>query len=390
MTQTRDYVAEAAALAAIFEADAAERDRAAGTPRPQRDLIRDSGLLRLMIPTEYGGLGATWPTTLLAVREIARADGSLAHLFGYHHLGVVTPHLIGTPEQRERFYSLTASHNWFWGNALNPLDTRTTLQRQTGQPARLSGTKSFCTGAQDSDVLLTSAIEPGRSQIAVAVLPTDREGITVHDDWDNMGQRQTDSGSVTFQDVAVFDDELLGPPGAGGSTFASLRTCITQLILSNIFLGVGLGAFEAARQYTRGLAKPLAGSTAERPTDDPYIVEHYGELWVGLSAAACLVDRAGDALQAAWERENALAPEERGQCAVAVSMAKVAAGRTALEVTSRVFEAMGARATAGRYRFDRFWRNVRTLTLHDSVDHKVREVGDWVLNERLPTPSFYS
>ena len=71
-------------------------------------------------------------------------------------------------------------------------------------------------------------------------------------------------------------------------------------------------------------------------------------------------------------------------------MGKVAAGRTALDVTSRIFEVMGARATSERYRFDRFWRNVRTLTLHDPLDYKVREVGDSVLNDRWPTPTFYS
>jgi alkylation response protein AidB-like acyl-CoA dehydrogenase len=51
---------------------------------------------------------------------------------------------------------------------------------------------------------------------------------------------------------------------------------------------------------------------------------------------------------------------------------------------------MGSRATGGTYRFDRFWRNVRTLTLHDPLDYKVREVGDFALNSRYPTPSFYS
>jgi alkylation response protein AidB-like acyl-CoA dehydrogenase len=59
-------------------------------------------------------------------------------------------------------------------------------------------------------------------------------------------------------------------------------------------------------------------------------------------------------------------------------------------VTSRVFEVMGARATSARHRFDRFWRNARTLTLHDPLDYKVREIGDWVVNGRYPTPSFYS
>ncbi|HYY88844.1 MAG TPA: acyl-CoA dehydrogenase family protein, partial [Chloroflexota bacterium] len=85
-----------------------------------------------------------------------------------------------------------------------------------------------------------------------------------------------------------------------------------------------------------------------------------------------------------------LTPEARGICAVTVSTAKLAAGRVALDVTSRMFEVMGARATMEQHRFDRFWRNVRTQTLHDPLDYKAREVGDWALNGRLPTPTFYS
>jgi len=205
-----------------------------------------------------------------------------------------------------------------------------------------------------------------------------------------MGQRQTDSGSVTFRDVLVYQDEMLGPPGAGGSVWATLRPCVTQSILSNIFLGIAQGAFDQARQYTLSLERPFAGSAAARPTEDPYVIEHYGEMYVQLQGAACLLDQAATALQAAWQRQTDLTADERGGCAVAVSTAKVAAGRCALDVTSKVFEVMGARATSARYRFDRFWRNARTLTLHDPLDYKVREVGDFILNARYPTPSFYA
>jgi alkylation response protein AidB-like acyl-CoA dehydrogenase len=51
---------------------------------------------------------------------------------------------------------------------------------------------------------------------------------------------------------------------------------------------------------------------------------------------------------------------------------------------------MGARSTARKLGFDRFWRNLRTHTLHDPVDYKLRELGAWALNGELPTPSFYS
>jgi alkylation response protein AidB-like acyl-CoA dehydrogenase len=387
---TLDPVVEANRLAAEFRRDAAERDLAAGTPKIQRDLIRDSGLLKLMVPREQGGFGSSWPDFLRIVRAIASADGSLGHLFAYHHLGLVTPHLIGTPAQRERWYAITARDNLFWGNSLNPLDPRTTLTRLDETTFCLNGEKSFCTGAQDSDLLLVSATLPGASRLQVAVLPTRRAGITVHDDWDNMGQRQTDSGSVSFRDVIVHDDELLGPPGAGGSVFATLRSCVTQSILSNIFLGIAQGAFDEARTYTRGLERPFAGSSATRPAEDPYILERYGQMHVQLQAAECLLDRGAAELERAWQYQQALTPEIRGECAVAIAAAKVAAGRCALEVTSSAFEAMGARATSGRLRFDRFWRNARTLTLHDPLDYKVREVGDWALNGRFPTPSFYS
>ena len=386
-TQTAfEPLVQARRLAEEFRRDAAERDLSAGTAKAQRDLLRDSGLLKLLIPPELGGSGGDWPTLLRAIREVATADGSLAHLFGYHHLSQVTPHLRGTPEQRDYWYSKSAQRGLFWGNALNPLDPRTTLERVDSATLRLNGQKSFCSGATDSDVLVVSATIPGDSVLQVMVLPTGREGITVHDDWDNMGQRQTDSGSVSFHDVVVHVEELLAPVE---SAWYTLRPCVTQSILGTIFVGLAQGALAEGLQYTRALERPFAGSSV-RPPEDPYIIEAYGEMYVQLSAAEALLDRAAAALEIAWQREYSLTPEERGECAFAIATAKVAAGRAALDVTSRVFETMGARATSAKYRFDRFWRNARTLTLHDPLDYKVREVGDFVLNGRYPTPSFYS
>ncbi len=95
-------------------------------------------------------------------------------------------------------------------------------------------------------------------------------------------------------------------------------------------------------------------------------------------------------LQAAWEKEHQLTAQERGECAIAIATAKVAATRVGLDITSRMFEVMGARATAASYGFDRYWRNIRTFTIHDPVDYKVRAVGNWALNGQLPTPDFYS
>ena len=51
---------------------------------------------------------------------------------------------------------------------------------------------------------------------------------------------------------------------------------------------------------------------------------------------------------------------------------------------------MGARATVASAGADRYWRNLRTHTLHDPVDYKLRELGEFALNGKLATPGFYS
>ncbi|MDZ7928648.1 MAG: acyl-CoA dehydrogenase family protein [Rhodococcus sp. (in: high G+C Gram-positive bacteria)] len=83
-------------------------------------------------------------------------------------------------------------------------------------------------------------------------------------------------------------------------------------------------------------------------------------------------------------------PKKRGEHEVRVAAVKARATEVSLEITGAVFEALGARATASKYGFDRFWRNVRTHTLHDPVAYKRREVGRWVLTGELPEPTWYS
>jgi alkylation response protein AidB-like acyl-CoA dehydrogenase len=383
------WSARADALAAALAETAVDRDRRGGTAKRERDLIRASGLLALSIPRSEGGEGATWAETQRVVRQLARVDGALAHLFGFHHLLLATVRLFGEPVQWRRAYAGTVANRWFWGNALNPLDTRATIVIEPQGGWVVDGEKSFCSGARDSDRLILSAFDPvGR--LVVAAVPTAREGIEIHDDWDNMGQRQTDSASVRFRQVRVDDAELLRSPGPLGSPFASLRPCIAQLVLANVYLGLGEGALAEGRRFTLEGSRAWPTSGVAKPADDPYVLRHYGELWVALEGARALTDAAGDALDAAWARGDAMTGDQRGACAVAIATAKVASARAGLEVASRIFEVTGARATSASLALDRYWRNLRTHTLHDPLDYKLRELGQFALSDSLPTPSFYS
>ena len=377
-------------LAAEFALSAVERDERGGTPKAERDALRHSGLLALSIPRQFGGLGASWSETLQVVREFARVDSSIAHVFGFHHLMLATVRLFARPEQWQPWFEQTARKNWFWGNALNPLDTRTVVKNLGGW-REFSGKKSFCSGASDSEMLIASAVdESNGGKLLIAAIPSGRSGITLHDDWNNIGQRQTDSGSATFERVRVEESELLLDPGPLSTPFACLRPLIAQLTFSHMFLGIAEGAFAEARQYTLGETRVWHRSSARDISQDPYILSHYGEFWVALEGIRLLVERAGVLLDQAWAKGPALGAEERGHLATAIATAKVAASRQGLELCSRLFEVTGARSTHASLGLDRHWRNLRTQTLHDPLDYKLHELGDWALNQALPTPTFYS
>ncbi|MFO7264548.1 MAG: acyl-CoA dehydrogenase family protein [Bacillota bacterium] len=372
-------------LVAALARTAAERDRRGDTPKAERDMVRDSGLLRLSIPKEFGGRGAPWPEILWVVREIAKVDSSLAHVFGYHFLQLSTPHFYGTSAQRTHYYKETAAKNWFWGNAINSKDRRVKVTRD-GEGYVLNGTKYFCSGAKDADMLVVSAYFEGEEKPNIFVIPAHRPGIVFDDDWNGLGQRQTDSGSVHFQQVRVWSWEHLNDPGPNGTPFSTLRSVLTQLILSHVLVGIAKGALETAKTGAVQRLMHLA--------DDAGVVADVlrlgGEMWVQCQAAEQLAVHAAEVFQQAWERQFDLTHGERGKAAVAVFTAKVAAVRAALDVTSRIFDVMGARSAVETHRNDRFWRNARTLSLHDPVDTKLRELGTYALHGVCPVPGFYS
>ncbi|MDR3029357.1 MAG: acyl-CoA dehydrogenase family protein [Acinetobacter sp.] len=375
-------------LAKQFAQTAAERDKAGGNPKFERDLIRKSGLLSLAIPQQYGGQGADWKTIFQTVQTIAQVDSSLAHVYAFHHLLIATVQLFAQPEQYQQWFEQTVQQHLFWGNTLNPLDKRTTVQHVSENEFIFHGDKSFCSGSIDSDILLCSGFNDV-DQLLIAVIPTQREGVSFLGDWNNMGQRQTDSGTSHFEQVKVYKDELLLNPGPLSTPYSSLRPLIAQLIFVHLFLGVAEGAFEVARQSIQ-TQKAWSKSLAEQAIHDPYIQKHFAEFYVQLQSVRLLTEQAVEALQAAWNIGEDLTEQQRGQVSIAIATAKIAATNSSLFVTQNIFQVLGARATTAQLNLDRFWRNVRTQTLHDPIDYKYQEVGEWVLTGKVPDPSFYS
>jgi alkylation response protein AidB-like acyl-CoA dehydrogenase len=386
--QSQDWLAIASSLSKELTENAVERDAKAGIPDYEIRRLRDSGLLPLVVPQEYGGVGATWSEALKVVQELSKADGSIGQLYGNHLNLTALAHVSGTPEQKDRYYRETARHNLFWANAINTRDTRLKIAPD-GDNFRVDGVKSFGTGVAVADLRVFSALPDGTEVPFLFVIPQ-REGVLSSQDWNNIGQRRTDSDTFTFDKVLVEKNEILGFPHPPEHAFATFLGIIAQLTKTYVYLGIAEGAFVAAQEYTKTTTKPWITSRVDSATQDPYILHHYGELSIALDAAIALADRAALRVQAAWDRDVNLTVQERGEAAIAVFAAKAFATKVGLDITTRIFEVMGTRSTASKYGFDRYWRDLRTFTLHDPVDYKLRDIGNWVLNQELPIVTQYS
>lgn len=390
-TTPEGWIDRARDVATILAEDAVARDRGTEPPHAEVALLKDSGLATVLGPVEFGGGGQTWETAYRLIREVAAADGSIGQLYGYHLLWFWAARLVGTPEQIAAVEQAATENRWFFGGAVNPRDNDVEITDE-GDTLVYHGAKTFSTGSRVSDVTVLEGVLSGTDTHIFAIVPSNSEGLTFHDDWDNIGQRRTESGSVTIDHVrtewssaAGFVDKVFQP-----RVYNTLNVPIIQLVFVNFYLGIARGALDSAAEYTRTTTRAWLHSTVDNALDEPYIVDLYGDYTAKLWAVEALADAVAAEQQQLHDRADSVTEAERGEHEVRVAAAKARATEVALEITAGIFEALGARATARGHGFDRFWRNVRTHTLHDPVFYKRREVGRHVLTGELPTPTWYS
>jgi alkylation response protein AidB-like acyl-CoA dehydrogenase len=384
--KTNPYLAKAAELREIFARDAIERDQEGGRPDEQIKLLKESGLVNLLIPKEFGGGGERYSTAMRIVREFAKVDGSVAHLYGYHFSPLQNAVNTGPDERSRDILRRSAAGRWLWGNTTNSFSKSLFGRRDQGKVI-LNGFRPFASGSHVADYLMVAWEDEETNKRSFAYIPANREGITIADDWDGIGQRQTGSGRVFYKDVVIDAAEIL--PERPHDPITLLAPLQQQSVLLNVFVGIAQGALIAARDYTVTQSRPWIYSSVERHSDDPWIKRQYGELWIKVQAATALADRALTALDAVYAKGPDLTADHRGEAAIAVASANALAGRAALEVTSEIFEVMGARSAVRPLGFDRFWRNVRIHTLHNPAEYKTRNVGTWFLNGEFPEPGIF-
>ncbi len=266
-------------LPALREA-ATEADRAGAFHRAHVKTLSEAGLLGLIVPKAYGGLGGTLRDLAAATFAMGTACGStsLAYFF---HCSSASRGLLGLEAIEAGLFDddeiplirafaekvLTRMGReglWLANFASESVKSSTSAVTIATEATpvdggwRLNGVKSFGCATGVADMYLVTAKLAGTDSadgLALFFVPGDAEGVSERTKWDSLGMRATATHGIILEDVFVPADEALAVPGAFVRMMQVSRGSFVgnQLASIAVYLGVGQGVYDYAMQYLAGL-----------------------------------------------------------------------------------------------------------------------------------------
>ena len=337
---------------------AARYDRDAANPvESWRDLHAER-LIAAAVPAEHGGLGLDMPAYVEVIRALAQGCGSTAMTLHMHSTVMRFIAALGTEaQQRRHFAEVVERGRMFgsWGSEPAVSLSRTLLMetaiRAAGDGYAVDGVKHFCTMAQGASVYMVWCALDGETDmgkaLCLALVPADAAGLATDGRWDTLGMRGTYSPSVTFTDVRIPGDALLGRPGA------ATQVGVIEgfgLGYAAVYVGLAEAALAFALDYAKQrVVKPENVAVAQ----DPTVQRHLGALAAHVDAARLVLRDSA----AGWADADVA---ERGHLA---NRAKYLATEVSLDVTSKTIQVVGGRGSYREFPLERAFRDARTATL---------------------------
>lgn len=374
--------------------DAAKRRQENPAAHPYRafDLIKKARLGALRLPVELGGAGASNQEVFDVLIQLADADSDVAHSLRYHYYAVEQL-LLDKEDARNRHWLSLVAKGDLIGNGFTELNSTNAglFQFETrltadGDGYRLNGTKYFSTGTLYAEWVEVLASDVNGKTVRI-LLPTNREGVEVIDDWDGFGQTLTGSGTTKLNNVYVNKSEVFEIADNATPFNAHL-----QLYLQAVIAGILQSVVKDAAHLIKTRKRTFSFAAAEKPAEDPQLLQVVGELSSRAFAAKTIVLEAAKELDRAVQlaKDGIIDYKASHEASLRAAQAKVVVDKLALEAATLLFEVGGASATRKGAQLDRHWRNIRTISSHNPTVYKARTIGDYVVNGNdLPIDQVY-
>ena len=326
------------------------------------------GLLGMSIPEAYGGSNVDAVSSAIATEELGWGCGSTALAFTAHNgLGTAPIALYASEELKKKWLSLvTEGKNKLGALALTEPGAGSDLQggvitkaEKQGNEWVINGAKMWCTNASIAEYIITLVrTDPGggSKSLSMILVPTNSKGLQIGPVEKKMGVRGSPASAVTYDNVRVPLDNLIGPEGRGlQQTLATLDA--GRISIGAISVGLAQAAMEAAVNYAR-----------ERKAFGQAIAEFQATQFK-LSNMATEIELARTMIyKAAWLKDQGRPYNKEA------AMAKLFATEMAERVCYDAIQIHGGYGYSREYHVERMYRDARLMTIGEGTSEIQRLV----------------
>jgi alkylation response protein AidB-like acyl-CoA dehydrogenase len=343
-----------------FPKVAQECDRSEKTDMSLLQKARELGFVGVFIDEKYGGMGMGFLEAALVMEEFWRVDPGLANAITCMSFGSEMILLYGTEEQKERYLTSVCKGNKIAAVAVTEPDAGSDVLNVSTRAIKqdggylINGSKMFISNGDIADFFVTLCLtnpdaESKNGRHSVIIINGDKPGIERNKIHGKLGIRAHDTAEITFSNVWVPEENLIGQEGKGFECFmAFFNRSRTYIAAQGV--GIAQGALEMALKHVKKrkvFGKPLASSELVQ---------------VKLAEMATLIEAARNmTYKAAWKVDNGMADP------ALTAMAKWYAGEVGVKVVDASLQLHGGYGYIDEYDISRFYRDAKIVEIYEGV-----------------------
>lgn len=329
------------------------------------------GLMGIPIPARYGGAEMDFTSYIIAIHELSKVSATIGVILSVHTSVGTNPILyFGTEEQKLKYIPKLASGEHLGafcltepsaGSDAGSLKSRAVLD---GEYYTINGSKVFITNGGEADIYIVFASTnpaAGTKGISAFIVEKGTPGLIIGKDENKMGLHGSRTVQITFEDMKIPKENLLGEEGHGFK-IAMGNLDVGRIGIAAQALGIAEAALEAATDYARErqqFGRPIAQQQG--------IGFKLADMATAVEAAKLLVYRAAD-----LRAEGLNSGKE-------AAMAKLFASKTAMEVATEAIQIFGGYGYTKDYPVERYFRDAKVTQIYEGTS----EIQQIVISKHL-------